>query len=45
MIVVCNLVAFQPQHLEIDPSGRYLILSASFNNHPLVIVNIYAPNE
>lgn len=36
--------AFQMHQDEADPSGRYLILSASFNNSPVVIVNNYAPN-
>lgn len=44
MIDIRNSIAFQLHHTEADPLGRYLILSASFNNSPLVIAYIYAPN-
>ena len=29
----------------IDPNGRYLIISASINEVPLVLVNLYGPNN
>lgn len=45
MISVRSLLAFQLYHVIQDPSGRIIILSASFNNHSLVIVNLYAPNS
>lgn len=44
MIAIRSSIAFTLNHLDQDPSGRYLILSASFNNQHLIIVNIYAPN-
>lgn len=43
MIAVRSSISFNLTHLDQDPSGRYLILSATFNNQPFVIVNIYAP--
>lgn len=45
MIAVRASVAFHLDHVIQDPSGRFIILCASFNNHPLVIVNLYAPNN
>lgn len=45
MIAVCNSVVFQLQHFEADPTVRFLIFKASFNNCLLVIVNLYAPNS
>lgn len=38
------LCLFYLTHFDQDPSGRYLILSATFNNQPLIIVNICASN-
>lgn len=44
MIAVWGSISFQLQHTESDPMGRYLILSALFDNVHYVIVNLYAPN-
>lgn len=43
MIAVRSSISFTLTHLQQNPSGKYLIISASFNNQPHIIVNIYAP--
>lgn len=45
MIAVCRSLSFQLNHLDADPCGRYLILDSLFDDVPLVIVNIFAPNS
>lgn len=40
-----NSLSFHLNHIDADPSGWYLIMDALFDNVPLVIANIYAPNS
>lgn len=44
MIAVRSSVSFVLSHGQSDPLGRYLILLASLNNIPQIILNTYAPN-
>lgn len=45
MIAVCASVAFHLDHVIQNPSGRFIFPSTYFNNHPFVIVNLYAPKS
>ena len=44
-ILIRNSVAPILQSLYSDPNGRFLIISVTINNLPLLLVNIYAPNN
>lgn len=43
MVAISASVYFSLHHSEADEDGRY-ILSVTIDNHPLTIVNVYAPN-
>ncbi len=44
-ILIRNSVSIQLHSRYSDPNGRFLILSISLNELPLLLVNIYAPNN
>ena len=44
-ILIRNSVAPTLQSLYVDPNGRFLIILILINDLPLVIVNVYAPNN
>lgn len=44
-ILIRNSVSFTFKSLYNDPNGRYLLLSASINDVPLILMNLYGPNN
>ena len=44
-VLIRNSVSVTFKSMYNDPNGRYLIISASINNIPLILLNIYGPNN
>ena len=44
-ILIRNSVKTQVHSVYSDPNGRFLIISVTINGLPLLLVNVYAPNN
>lgn len=43
-IIIHKRIKFVPDHIHSDPGGRYIIVSGTLNQMPVVLVSVYAPN-
>lgn len=44
-VLIHKNISFQIEKTVTDPEGRFILLKAHLFNKPIIIINIYAPNE
>ena len=45
LILIKNSLEFELKTLKVDQNGRFIILEANVQDHPFLLINLYAPNK